>query len=130
MTSYDSGYFISSHFIITDVDINNSYIFSILSLLEFSTTLKDVDSRIVNLAAVYWSDNLIDDGGMYTRWIPDLTADGVSAEMRDAISQVYADASWAYIVTWHLMRPNGGTTYANDVSCATIRILYFSSDLE
>ena len=92
------------------------------SLLKWSFgELDKVDEKVVSVAAVYWTDNIIsEDGGIYTRWIPDLDDGSISSTLRTSIREIYEDAAWAYIVTWDKMRPNIANPYPTEV----LEVLY------
>ena len=62
----------------------------------------------MSIAAIYWSESQVSsDGGIYTRWIPDLDDESIDDELKSSIRLVYEDAAWAYIVTWDKMKPPG-----------------------
>ena len=89
------------------------YFLVFLSLSEWSESqLSTIDNKIVSVAVVYWSNNIVSNGGrIYTRWIADLE----NSEMKGLIQEMYMDAAWAYIVTWDKMKPNTGETYPTEV---------------
>ena len=96
------------------------------SLLKWSSSkLANVSTAIVSIAAVYWTDNIIsENGGIYTRWIPDLDDGSISSTLRTSIKEVYDDAAWAYIVTWDKMRPNIANPYPTEVRTFSAILLY------
>ena len=61
----------------------------------------------MSVAAPYWSDSRISStGGIYIKFISNINDGSISSNLRAAIRDICPEAEWAYIVTWHKMRPN------------------------